>query len=70
MLGQDTILGKPCKVVEYQHGVRIWLWKNIPLKNLPLWVSGPKIGENAILVDENYVIRPNEFKVPANIKIQ
>jgi hypothetical protein len=70
VVGQDTILGKPCQVVEQQHGIRIWFWKNIPLKKLPLWVSGPNVGEHATLIDENYVIRPNEFKAPANIKIK
>lgn len=70
VVGHDTILGKPCQVVERQPRIRIWFWKNIPVKKLPLWISGPNVvGEHATLIDENYVIRPNEFKVPANIKI-
>jgi hypothetical protein len=36
VVGQDTILGKPCQVVEQQHSMRIWFWKNIPLKKLSL----------------------------------
>lgn len=71
MVGQDTILGKLCQVVEHQQSMRIWFWKNIPLKKLSLAVSGPhEVGEHATLIDENYVIRPNEFNVPANIKIK
>lgn len=45
--GQDTILGKPCQVVEHQHGIWIWFWKDIPLKKLPLWIGGPDVGEHA-----------------------
>ena len=71
VVGQDTILGKLCQVVEHQQSMRIWFWKNIPLKKLSLAVSGPRdVGEHATLVEENYVIRPNEFKVPTNIKIK
>ena len=70
-VGTDTLLGKPCRIVEMQHAFRLWMWDNIALKKqLVQEVPDMKMEEYAIEVDDNYVIKPDEFTVPANIKIQ
>ena len=70
-VGKDTILGKPCKIVEIQHAFRIWYWGKIALKReLVQKVEGFRVEEFAIEIDENYAIGPDEFKIPASIKIQ
>ena len=69
VVGDEIFLGRLCQVVELQEDMRIWFWKNIRLKQHLFWLSGHRSEESAIFIDENYVIKPDEFKVPANIKI-
>jgi hypothetical protein len=70
-VGKDTILGKPCKIVEVQHAFRIWYWGKIALKReMAQKIEGMRIEEFAIEIDENYAIKPDEFIVPVSIKIQ
>jgi hypothetical protein len=70
-VGKDTILGKPCRIVEVRHAFRIWYWGKIALRReMVSKVLGMRIEEFAIEVDENYSIGPDEFKIPASIKIQ
>lgn len=64
-VGEDTFLNKKCDVIDLD-GAKIWYWKGIALKKESL--SG-QIYEYATSIDENYVIKENEFKVPDNIKI-
>jgi hypothetical protein len=69
-VGKDTVLGKPCRVVEFQHAFRISYWGRIALKKTILNAPAEVIVEEyAIEVDENYQIKPDEFKVPDSIKI-
>src|SRR5580658_16941 len=70
-VGKDTILGKPCRIVEIQHAFRIWYWGKIALKKeLVQPVPGGRVEEYAIEVDANYPIKPDEFKVPDSVTIQ
>lgn len=70
-VGKDTILGKPCRVVEVQGAFRIWYWGKIALKKEIIQkVEGMNVGEYVVLIDVDYKIKPDEFKVPASVKMQ
>ena len=51
-------------------GFKIWYWKGIVLKKEYIISSTQKIYEYATSIDENYVIKEDEFKVPKNVKMQ
>lgn len=68
----DTLLGKPCKVWEQPGAFRLWVWNNFVVKkqiaqDLP---AGMQMEEYPIKIDEAYSIKPDEFKIPDNIKFQ
>jgi len=71
VVGNDTILGKPCVIREMHQAFRFWVWNKIVLKK-KLIQNGPEINvaEYATEIDEDYVMKPDEFKVPPNIKVQ
>jgi hypothetical protein len=70
-VGKDTILGKPCKILEIHGAFRIWYWGKIALKK-ELIEKGASLNvqEYAVSIDENYVITPDEFKVPPSVKLR
>jgi len=71
VIGMDTILGKPCKIVEFGNQLKLWFWNNIILKKELIDERGGfKILEYVTEIDENYEIKPNEFDVPNDIVIQ
>ncbi len=72
IVGTDTIIGKPCQIVDMQHAFRLWIWEKIPLKKqpIPAIMDGVKVEEYATEIDDSYVIKADEFKIPFNIKIQ
>src|SRR5258708_2515016 len=62
-IGIDTILGKPCEIIEVAGAIKIWFWNKIALKKqLSQKVDGITVEEYAIKVDEQYSVRPNQFK--------
>ncbi len=63
---QDTLLGRKCDIFD-MNGAKLWYWKGIILKKelLP-----NQLYEYATSIDENYIIKPDEFDVPKNIKMQ
>ena len=65
-VGEDTFLGKRCEIYD-MGGAKIWYWKGVALKKVLL---ADQIYEDATSVDENYVIKPDEFEVPKNVKMQ
>jgi hypothetical protein len=68
IVGEDTLLGKPCEIKEIQQTFRLWVWNKITLKKMLVQKeSDLKMGEFAIEIDENYVIKPDEFMVPKNV---
>ena len=71
-IGVDTILGKPCRIMEVQHAYHIWYWGRIPLKKVSIRETEMPAGEEeyAVTIDENYKIKPDEFKIPVNVKMQ
>lgn len=70
-VGIDTILGKPCKIVEIEGVFRIWYWGKIALKKEIIEkVEGMNVDEHVVSIDINYKIKPDEFKVPASVKMQ
>lgn len=68
---QDTLLGRRCRVVRIMDAFFIWYWQKIPVKKeMVQKIEGMKIEEYAIDIDENYKVKPGDFKVPASVKIQ
>jgi hypothetical protein len=67
----DTLLGRPCKVVDFQNAFRIWYWKKIPVKKEVIQ-HGRAMGviEYAISFDEGYKAKPDDFKIPPSVKMQ
>jgi hypothetical protein len=71
IVGEDTLLGKRCVVKEIQKAFRLWIWHKIALKKIIIQKGSPlNVGEYATEIDENYVIKPNEFMVPKNITMR
>jgi hypothetical protein len=66
VLGRDTILGRPCEVVQYENAMKIWYWKKIALKK-EMVVDGIMIQECAVSIDELYPIKKDEFDVPKDV---
>ncbi len=64
-IGEDTILNKPCDVMEYEHA-KFWYWKGIVLKKL----ITERLYEYATLIDEDYIIKDDEFMLPKGVKMQ
>jgi hypothetical protein len=63
---EDTFLNKTCEVMN-MNGVKLWYWKGIVLKK-EFPING--LYEYATSIDENYVIKEDEFKVPKSVKMQ
>lgn|ERR1019366_5369040 len=68
-IGEGVFLGKKCDIMDFD-GFKIWYWKGIVLKKEYIISSTQKIYEYATSIDENYVIKEDEFKVPKNVKMQ
>lgn len=64
-IGEDTILNKPCDVMEYERA-KFWYWKGIILKK----VISERVFECATLIGEDYIIKEDEFKLPKGVKMQ
>jgi hypothetical protein len=66
----DTLLGKLCRVWEQPGGFSLWVWNNYVVKKQIIQglSAGMRLEEYAIKIDESYSIRPDEFKIPDNIK--
>jgi len=71
IIGPDTILDKPCTVVEIFGSLRTWYWNRIPIKKQVIG-SGmtTKIEDVAISIEENYAVSSSEFEVPDGIKLK
>lgn len=65
----DTFLNKACEVVDLA-GFKIWYWKGLALKKEMTIDGDNKIYECATSIEENYLIKADEFKVPSNVKLQ
>jgi|GEM_PF-6498266 len=69
--GKDTVLGRPCVITEIVGGIRVWSWLGIALKTETIAEGdGPKAEVTAISIDEHYRIRPNEFVIPKNARVE
>ncbi|HTR31740.1 MAG TPA: hypothetical protein VMH27_20850 [Puia sp.] len=67
----DTLLGKPCLIWEKPHAFRLWLWKGfyvVKKQMIDAFPGGMRIEEYPTMIDESYTIKPDEFKIPDNIK--
>jgi hypothetical protein len=69
-IGEDTFLNRKCDIVNFG-GVKIWYWKGIVIKKeFPGEDTKQKTYEYATSIDENYVIKQDDFKVPKGVKIK
>jgi hypothetical protein len=69
----DTLVGKPCKVWERPRAFRLWIWNNcyvVKKKMIQDLPGGMRVEEYATEIDDSYSIKPDEFKIPDNIKFQ
>ena len=69
----DTLLGKPCAIWEQPQGFRFWVWKGFYAVKKQMTVAFPggmRVEEYPTEIDESYTIKPDEFKIPDNIKFQ
>jgi len=66
---EDTFLNKKCDIMDF-YGFKIWYWKGIPVKKVPPGPQNDQGFEYATLIDENYVIKEDEFNIPTGIKMQ
>jgi putative transposon-encoded protein len=67
--GQDTFLNKTCDIVDFQ-GFKVWYWKGLALKKEMTLSPNQKVYEYATAIDENYIIKDNEFKVPNGVNLK
>jgi hypothetical protein len=66
---EDTILNKKCDVIDF-HGMKIWYWNGIALKKeFPTPLTGSWY-EYATSIDDNYIIKEDEFNVPKGTQMQ
>lgn len=68
VVGQGTVLGKPCEIREMQ-GLRMWLWKGVPLKMEAIGPSGP----TSIIATKLEVpvhVAGTQFKVPSGYQVR
>lgn len=66
-IGTDTFLQKTCEVYDAKVS-KIWYWKGIAIKKEVAFKNGGMIYERAISIDENYIIKRDEFEVPVSVK--
>jgi hypothetical protein len=65
-VGTGIFLGRKCDMID-MGGAQVWYWKGIALKKELL---GDKIYEHATSIEEHYVIKPDEFEVPKNVRME
>ncbi len=68
-IGQDIFLNKTCDIVDF-HGFKIWYWKGLALKKEMTLSPNQNVYEYATAIDENYIIKEDEFKVPAGVHLK
>lgn len=69
--GTDVVLDRPCTIVEVFGSLRTWYWNRIPIKKEVIGTSTTKnVEEYAVFIDENYMVRKNEFDIPEGVKIK
>ena len=71
LAGTDTILDRPCTIIEVFGSLRTWYWNRIPIKKQVMGTSTTtNVEESAVSIDENYMVRKNEFEIPEGVKIK
>lgn len=66
-VGTDTFMNRVCEVYDAKVS-KIWYWKGVCLKKELTFKEGGKVYERAILIDENYIVKEDEFTVPSGVK--
>lgn len=71
VIGPDTILDRPCLIIEIFGSLRTWYWNRIPIRKQVIGTGmTSKIEDYAISIDENYVPNKSEFEIPDGIKMK
>ena len=68
-IGEDTFLNKKCDIMALR-GFKIWYWKGIAVKKELTTEATETVLEYATSIDENYVIKEDEFRIPSGIKMK
>jgi hypothetical protein len=70
IIGRETLPGKPCEIDEINDGIRVWTWKGITLRTQNIQKGNePVIKLEAVSIDEQYLIKPDEFQIPKNARV-
>ena len=68
-VAEKKFAGKTCDVIQTPFG-KMLMWKGICLNKFYGGAPIPKVYEYAIKVDENYIIKVDEFKVPPQVRME
>ena len=70
LIGIDTFLNRKCIIKSYGDKIKFWYWNNLVLKKEFAEGDVIKTLEYAISVDENYVIKADEFDIPKDVTMK
>lgn len=70
IIGTDTFLNRLCIVKSFGDKVKFWYWNNLVLKKEFDEEGLVEILEYATSIDENYIIKPDEFEIPKDVTIK
>ena len=70
IIGNDTFLNRNCIVKSFGDKVKFWYWNNLVLKKEFEEDSTDGTFEYATFIDENYIIKSDEFEIPKDITIK
>ena len=68
-IGEGIFLNKKCDITDFS-GFNIWYWKGLALKKEMTISPTQQVYETATLIDEHYLIKEDEFKVPIGVKMK
>ena len=70
LIGIDTFLNRKCIIKSYGDKIKFWYWNNLVLKKEFVEGDIVKTLECATVIDENYMIKSDEFEIPKDVTIQ
>jgi hypothetical protein len=71
VIGREIYLQKPCEIVSFGNEFKIWMWNKLALrKELVNASDGVNIFERAIEINENYIIKKDEFDLSEGIVVK
>jgi hypothetical protein len=67
-IGEGVFLNKICEIRD-SHGIKMWYWKGLTLKMEMSHSPNERVYKYATAIDEDYIIKEDEFKIPDGIKM-